>query len=223
MRSCVVRRACSSALLIAGLWSLASAVHAHAQAAEPDPAPSRKRFSFTPRPGDRCEYFFVTEFQASYTSARAQDPVDRYIFTDSFGLMRNVGRGAVGASLDVSLALGAVRFSPMVRYKRWLGSKQSVESVGHFLEDSPGLVGPIVTARYCPVNYFHLQAGVCQYREQWTVVTNPYNYPDDFEFHDEKTYRVFGGLGFGGIPGVSLWGAQLVGVVILGSFAAAMY
>lgn len=207
--------------LLAGLCLFGTA---RAQVTEETVA--RKRFAFNPHPGDRCEYFLVTEFSASFSSARSpQDPVDRYVFTDSFGLMKNLGgRGAVGAAIEVSLAQGEVHYAPTARYKHWLGGMQSVEvTAGHFLSDSPGLIGPIVTARYSPVNYFHLQAGVCRYREQWTTVTYPYIYPNSFEFHDERNYRVFGGVGLAGVPGAISWGGQAVALVIAASIAISMY
>src|SRR5215831_12466586 len=65
----------------------------------------RRSFSFAPLPPDRCEYFFITE--AGINALAVEVPHghlgDQFLYTDSFGFMKNMGRFALGASIDVHL------------------------------------------------------------------------------------------------------------------------
>ncbi len=102
------------------------------------------------------------------TSVKSQDGVDRYLFTDAIGLMRNIDRSrAVGASIDVHLTAGAFRFTPTIRFKQWLTGRRSLDlSLGYASAtiEQEGVVGPIVDVRFSPTGWFHVQAGACRIR-----------------------------------------------------------
>lgn len=186
------------------------ALLACARAAQAD----RGTLCFNPQPGDRCGSFLITEFSTNVVSTEARDnhSMDRLIATDSFGLMRNLdGGSALGASLDLHLAQSELKFGPSLRYKRWLTGNQSLDlSLGYVIDnDRLGLAGPIGSIRYSPVRYFYLQAGACQFRE-FHPVPGTVN-----EYRKEMKTRVYGGLGFGGVPGAVCWGAQVVGVIVV--------
>ena len=129
----------------------------------------RRSFSGTPQPPDRCDYFLIPEFSLNALAVKVQHGHlgDQFLYTDSFGLMKNMGRSALGASIDVHLARATgteaqVKVAPSVRYKRWLAGKQSLDiSLGYVLRGKdPGLEGPIGALRYSPLSTFYLQAGL---------------------------------------------------------------
>jgi hypothetical protein len=184
--------------------------------------PVRRRFAFNPAPYGQCDYFIITEFSASVVGRTTQDPVDSFLFSDGLGLMRNVGeRSSLGGSVDAHIAQGEFKLSPTVRYKHWLSRRQSMDLlVGYMLGQRDGMFGPIATVRYSPAPYLHLQAGACQERRHWTT----YDFQSGtLQFHDRKQFRVYGGLGLGGVPGLVSWGAQAVGGLALLAVAARMY
>ena len=65
----------------------------------------------------------MTEFNVGVTGVKSQDGVDRFLFTDALGLMRNIDRTrAVGVSVDAHLTAGAVRSArhePVQAVARW--------------------------------------------------------------------------------------------------------
>lgn len=194
---------------------------AHAEPASPADAPGeaakRKGLSFTPKPYAQCDVFFVTEFSANLLFVPVDDQMDRFLFTDSFGLMKNLTRDkALGGSIDLHLAQGVIKYAVTLRYKQWLGERQSVDlSLGFFPDDAPGIVGPIANARYSPLQTFYVQAGVCQFKElEWQYVPAP----EYFRYHEARTYRLYTGIGCGGAAGAILWGAQLLVIAVVGSF-----
>lgn len=194
---------------------------APASAVAGSPAEPHRAIVFAPDRPERCDFFFVTEFNAGFTGGTSQDGVDRYLFTDALGLMRNVDRSrAVGASIDAHLTGGAIRFAPTVRYKQWLIGRSSLDlTLGYTTAaiDQEGVVGPIVHVRYSPTSWFQLQAGACRVRN----VTSSFYYP---YYHVNQTTRthVFAGAGLGGLPGVLSWGAQAIGILALAAALSGM-
>jgi hypothetical protein len=187
----------------------------------------RRSFSFSPQPYDRCDYFMITEFSTSAVAMKVPHShlSDQFLFTDSFGFMKNLeGGSALGASIDLHLSDGsgdldreAIQVAPTLRYKHWLPRKQSLDlSIGYIPKGADlGLVGPIANLRYSPLSTFYVQAGVCQFRE-FTLIPGSF-----YEYHEERKTRLFGGAGVGGVPATIFWGVQLVGaVVVAGSLAA---
>src|SRR4029077_587717 len=132
----------------------------------PDVAKPHRSIVFSPDRADRCDYFFVTEFNTDITGVKSQDGVDRFLFTDALGLMRNVDRTrAVGLSIDAHLTAGRLGFAPTIRVKQWLAGRSSIDlSLGyvHTPIEKEGIVGPIVNVRYSPTAWFHVQAGGCR-------------------------------------------------------------
>jgi hypothetical protein len=169
---------------------------------------------FSPDRADRCDYFFVTEFNAGVTGVKSQDGVDRFLFTDAFGLMRNIDRTrAVGVSIDAHLAAGAIRFTPTIRFKQWLAGRRSLDlSLGYASTpiDHEGVVGPIVDVRYSPTAWFHVQAGACRIRSVGSI----WYYPD-YRVDEDSQFQLHAGVGLGGVPGVISWGAQAIGFAAL--------
>ena len=74
------------------------------------------------------------------------------------------------------------------------------------LENGP--TGPILTARYSPARLFQMQIGACQFQEIHL------NSDPNLPVEGRKSLRMFAGLGFGGVPGVSLWAVQAAGLLI---------
>ena len=178
----------------------------------------RRSFPFAPQPPDRCDYFLITEFSVNALAVKVQHGHlgDQFLYTDSFGFMKNSGRSALGASADVHLnrATGEqaeVKLAPTMRYKRWFAGKQSLDlSLGYVLRGKdPGLEGPIGALRYSPLTTFYLQVGACQFREINPV---PGSFP--YQYREETKTRLFAGAGIGGAPGAVLWGLQVVGLII---------
>jgi len=184
-------------------------------------AQSRRTVVFAPDRPNRCDYFFVTEFNATATGANSQDAVDRFLFTDAVGIMRNIdGSRAVGLSLDAHLTAGELRFAPTVRFKQWLGGRSSLDVLFGYATDSPekeGVVGPVMDVRYSPTAWFHLQAGACRIRN----VTSIWYYPE-YRVEGNTRFEFHAGVGLGGVPGVVSWGAQAVGAAVLVSLLSGM-
>ena len=177
-------------------------------------AESFRTTSFTPDRPERCTFFFVTEFDAGVTGGRARDVTDRFLFTDALGLMANIDRTrAVGASLDVHLVEGAIRFTPTFRFKQWLAGRRSLDaSLGYAFAsaEEEGLVGTIGTIRYSPTQWFHLQAAACRVRNVTSI-----RYSPDFHVEGDTRFHLYAGVGLGGVPGIVSWGAQGVGFLTL--------
>jgi len=175
---------------------------------EPSPQP-RKAIAFAPGRQDVCDFFLVTEFTASATGGTSEGGVDRVLFTDAFGIMRNIGESrAVGVSVDTHLAEGAIRFTPTVRFKQWFAGRQSVDLLvgyAHASLEQEGVVGPVVDVRYSPTAWFHVQAGGCRIRS----VSSIFYYPD-YQVHEKSPYKIHVGAGLGGAPGAVSWGLQAI-------------
>ena len=175
-----------------------------------DFAESHRTIVFIPDRPDRCDYFFVTEFNVGATGVKSQDGVDRFLFTDALGLMRNIDRTrAIGVSIDAHLTAGAIRFAPTIRFKQWLVGRRSVDlSLGYATTSiaQEGVVGPIVDMRYSPTAWFHLQAGACRIRN----VRSIWYYPD-YHVDEDSQVQLYAGAGLGGVPAVISWGAQAIG------------
>ncbi len=174
----------------------------------------RRTIVFTPDRPDRCEYFFVTEFNVSATGVKSQDGVDRFLFTDALGVMRNIDRSrAVGLSLDAHLAAGGIRFAPTIRFKQWLAGRSSLDLLvgyAHTPIEQEGVTGAIVDARYSPTAWFHIQAGACRIRS----VSSIWYYPD-YHVNEDTQLAFHAGVGLGGVPGVVSWGVQGIGFGVL--------
>jgi hypothetical protein len=203
----------ATAVLAACAFALLGFAPAHAQPADTLSIDRPPRvLVFNPDTPDRCEWFFVTEFSTSYVPMATVDGYDNFLFDDSFGLMKNAGsHTAVGASMSFLLAQGEIHYTPTVRYKRWLGTRSVDVTLGYAAGELQGPTGPILTARYSPTRWFHMQAGACRIREVRYL-----DYPE-FSVEERRPIRMFAGVGFGGVAGVGLWAAQAVGIVILTS------
>jgi len=203
---------------VAALLALAvtfPAGSAHGQPVDAlQPAPARPALVFNPNTPDRCEWFFITESNINYAPMNA--PNSRFMLDDSFGLMKQVGeRTAVGASIDLILA-GDVHYAPTVRYKRWHGRQSLDLMLGYVPGELAGPTGPILTARYSPAPRYHMQIGACRYNEDATgLYYPPGSYFPAYLVEERKPLRVFAGIGFGGIPGISMWGAQAVVLMVV--------
>ena len=160
-----------------------------------------RTIAFTPNRADRCAYYFVTEFSASVTSVKSQDRVDRFLFTDAMGLMRNVGHSqAAGLSIDSHLAAGGWRFAPTLRFKQWLAGRRSLDlSLGYASAnlEQEGVVGPIVDLRYSPNGSFYAQAGACRIRNVSGITYYP-----QYHVYEQSLLQVHAGIGLGGVGGV---------------------
>lgn len=195
----------ASAVLVAG--------PVHAQPDTPHiMAESHKPIVFSPDRPDRCDYFFVTEFSTAVTGVKSQDGLDRYLFTDALGLMRNIDRTrAVGASIDAHLSAGMVRFAPTLRFRQWLADRSSIElSLGYASASitQEGVVGAIANLRYSPAAWCHVQAGACRIRQVRSIFIFP-----DYRVDQNTQLQLYAGIGLGGVPGVISWGAQALGAV----------
>jgi hypothetical protein len=181
----------------------------------------QRRFSFRPGPFDRCKYFMITETSADWVWMKVEDGFDQYIFTNSLGLMDNLdAHRAVGGSFDLRLARGHLSCAPALRYRQWFTRDRSVDlSVGYVSNHesdpfsySPRLAGPIVNARLNLTHCFYVQGGLCRfegpsYRNNDLIPSGAPGGTGRFE--------TYGGIGLGGVPGVSLWGVELVGLGLL--------
>jgi hypothetical protein len=175
------------------------------------PRGPRRLLSFTPHRRDECAAFVVTETSVNRVDIQTGDAMDQYLVTDCIGLMMNLDpRWAVGGAVELHWALGTIKVAPAVRCRRWFGREQSVEaSLGYISDGEPGLVGPIVSARYSPFPGLCLQGGVARYREQ-RYAYDPVTYRGRTWNHD--TSRAFGGVGLSGPGGAAIWGIQALAV-----------
>lgn len=176
----------------------------------------QRRFSFSPDPFDQCKYFMITETSTDWVWMKVEDGFDQYIFTNSLGLMDNLdAHRAVGGSIDLRLARGHLSCAPALRYRQWFTRDQSVDlSVGYvsnhesdLFSYSPRLAGPIVNARFNLTNYLYVQGGLCRFEGP--------SYLNNYLIPSGARFRTYGGIGLGGVPGVSLWGVEAVGLVLL--------
>jgi hypothetical protein len=96
-------------------------------AQEPGAAPPADDFCFRARPRSECRVFFVTNTGA-YLQLDAPD-VDQIRFAADWGAMVNVSSAsAVGASWFLFAQSGDnVTTGPALRWRRWLGSTQSLD------------------------------------------------------------------------------------------------
>lgn len=178
-------------------------------------AQARPTFQFRPDRLEKCDFFFVTEFSVSAIGTGSVEPMDDLLFTNSFGLMRNIDRSrAIGLALDAHVAKG-FRLSPTVRFKQWLARRSSVDvTVGyaHAPFDEEGIVGWNGEARYYPAPWFHVRTGLCRIRDVHAI----YYFPDPRVEQTTET-RFHAGVGVGEVPGVAAWGGQ---VLLLAVFVA---
>lgn len=192
--------------MVAGLFATPASGRGQASAtAEP-----HRALVFSPDRPERCDFFFVTEFNAGMTGVESQDALDKFLFTDAIGLMWNADRSrAIGVSIDAHLANGALRFVPTLRAKQWLTGRSSMDlSLGYAFTsiEQDGITGAIFQVRYSPTQWIHLQAGGCRVRE----VSSIWYFPD-YHVEEVTQFRIYGGVGLGGVPAVVAWGAQAVG------------
>jgi hypothetical protein len=180
-----------------------------------------RRWSFRPGPFVDCRYFLITEASTDRVLMKTDDALDQFIFTNRLGIMKNLDEHrSVGGSIDLRLAMGVVSCAPTLRYRQWLTHDQSVDlSASYVANDARGLVGPILDARLNLSNSFYVQAGVCQFRDEWYEWD--IRYPSAYD-RLPKHRRVYGGVGFGGAPGAVLWGVELVGIGLLAIFFSGM-
>lgn len=176
----------------------------------------------TPGPLARCDWFLVFEIGAAGIAVRRDDWVDRTLFSNGAGLMRNVGeRDAVGASLDLISTGDAVTLTPTVRWRRFVGRSASVDaSLGFVDNKDEGVHGPIARVKYAPIPQVYGEAGVTAFRRLEWEPLGPPNGP--MIAHEVSDPAVFGGIGFTGRPAAALWVAEAVAfavtfVVVMGS------
>jgi len=202
---------CISVFALVALAVAFPAVPAHSQPVDAlQPAPARPTLLFNPNTSERCGWFFISESNVSYVPLDSHEPSDKFMVDDSIGLMKNVGsRNAVGASMDAIIAQGDVHYAPTVRYKRWYGTRSVDLMLGYTSSIENGPTGPILTARYSPARLIHMQVGACRFQELFYPNNDPY-----LPLEERKSLRVFAGIGFGGVPGVALWGVQAAGLLI---------
>jgi hypothetical protein len=173
----------------------------------PAPHGPRRPLSFTPHCLDECAAFFVVETSVNRVAMKTDDRMDEFLVTDAVGLMKNINpRWAVGGAVELHWAVGTVKVAPALRCRRWFGREQSLEaSLGYIANGDPGMVGPIVSARYSPFPGFCVQGGVTRYRE-WRYDYDPVTYRSWSWTHDSS--RAYGGIGLSGPGGAALWGLQ---------------
>jgi hypothetical protein len=173
-------------------------------------AEPRRTIVFSPDRQERCDYFFVTEFNTNILTGTSQDAVDRLLFTDALGLMRNIDASrAIGVSIDAHLTGGAIRFAPTARFKQWLSSRTSLDlSVGYASasKEQEGVVGLVADVRYSPSAWFHVQAGACRVRNVMSITYYPV-----YQVAGDTQTRIYAGVGLGGVPAIVSWGAQAIG------------
>ena len=178
--------------------------------ASPGTAEPHKLLVFSQDRPDRCDYFFVTEFSTNVTGVKSQDGVDRFLFTDALGMMRNIDRTrAVGISVDTHLTAGAFRFAPTIRFKQWLAGRRSIDVVFGYAKtplEQEGVVGAIADVRYSPTHWFHVQAGACRIRDVRSI-----RYYPDYHVDEHTRLQFHAGAGLGSVPGVISWGVQAIG------------
>jgi hypothetical protein len=176
--------------------------------------PLRRETVFNPAPPSQARWFFLTETTASWMLA----PASRYrglLLTNSLGMMCNFGASnAIGWSVDLHQGNAQFQIAPMLRYRHWFDEHQSFDvAAGYLAGRTYGLAGPIAYVRYSPTPMFHLHAGVAGIRS-YDYTLDPQGYP---RYHERRRMQTFAGLGFGGVPGAVLMGAQ---VLLFGSFIA---
>jgi len=175
-----------------------------------DDAPAaRKPFAFASGRRERCDYFLVTEFTMSRTGGSSSVDFDRMLFTDSFGVMRNIDDSrAVGLSVDAELAEGAIRLVPTLRLKQWFAGRQSVDVLVGYAGGSltqEGVIGTVADVRYSPTPWFHVQAGGSRIRSVSSIVYDP-----DYHVTEQHPFRMHVGAWLGGAPGAVTWGLQAI-------------
>ncbi len=161
----------------------------------------------------RCDWFVVFEAGAAHVFVKADDWVDHTLFTNSLGLMRNIGeRDAVGGSLDMHWVAGDVVMAPTVRWRRFLGRSASAEAmVGWTNATREGVDGPIAQVRYAPTPQVYVLAGAFPYR-RWEVVPYPQEGFATPKLRNDT--RVFAGIGFTGVPAAVAWATEALALAV---------
>ncbi len=157
-----------------------------------------RTFRKTPAPRARCDWFPVLEAGVARLNLSEQAWEDNILFSNSVGLMRNVGeRDAVGGSLDAHWTNGNVTLTPTVRWRRFYGRASSAEASAGWMDNGKtGAHGPIAQVRWAPVPQVYLQAGAVQHRRYvWDVA--PGGWLSTRQVNDT---RIFVGAGCNGVP-----------------------
>lgn len=169
---------------------------------------TRRSLSFRPDRLEKCDFFLVTEFSVSAIGTGSADPIDDLLFSDSFGIMRNIDSArAVGLTLDAHVARG-LRLTPNVRFKQWLSRRSSIDltlGYAHASVEDDGVFGWIGDVRYSPAPWFHVRTGVCRIREVYAI-----SYLPDRQVNQAILTRFHAGVGVGEVPGVIAWGGQVL-------------
>lgn len=168
----------------------------------------RSAFQFRPDRLEKCDFFLVTEFSVSVIGTGSPEPIDDLLFTDSFGIMRNIDPShAVGLTLDAHVARG-LRLTPNVRFKQWFSRRSSIDltlGYAHAAVEDDGVFGWIGDVRYSPAPWFHVRTGVCRIREVHAITYLP-----DRQVNQTVLTRFHAGVGVGEVPGVIAWGGQVL-------------
>ncbi len=158
-----------------------------------------------PEPKKSCDVIILTEVGV-YALGMANDE-NGFRGVQDFGLLVNIGEHeAVGGSFFLSTEKGGISFGPELRYRHWLGNKQSIDLAVTYLCASQATHGTVSLSglvKWNPVPWF----GIALRPEMFRRGPEPngrYNY-----------FRLSGGLEFGWIMGVIV---PAVGVVLLGIF-----
>jgi hypothetical protein len=192
-------------------WDNSAPANAVAPSPPNDSRPKARRASAGGR-----RYFLVTEAGVRKIWMPTTDHMDQYIFLNNFGLMKRIApRRAVGGSVDMTLALGEIKFAPTVRYKHWLEKAGSLDfSFGYIADNKRGAVGPVLNARYSPGKYFYVEAGLCQievgYERAYYFPHSPYP-----PAAGRPRLNGYLGAGFTGGAGALVWAAEATGIGLL--------
>lgn len=172
-----------------------------------------RRLRWSPSPAAKCDWYVVFEAGIAHVFVRADDWVDNTLFTNSVGLMRNVGeRDALGGSLDMHLVAGDIVIGPSVRWRHFVGNSASAEAMVSWANAAnEGVDGLMATLRYAPASQVYVEAGAFQYR-RWEFV--PYPQPGFGIGHQRHDARAFAGIGFTGAPAAATWTVEALALAV---------
>ncbi len=192
-----------------------------AQVASQPPAPAPAGMCLRARPAPACKGFFITSAGIGVGTG-AGAGTSPFRMSVDYGAMRNLGRAAIGASWFVNWDQNGTTTGPVVRYRRWIGSRASIDfAIGTPVAantgfGSDGLLQPgslLGMVKYNPLPYLGVAVRPEYIRRQDFLC-------DDVTCIEQISTgaRVYAGAEFDGVHGLVT--TLVLGLVVLAGLAA---
>ena len=191
------------------------------QVASQAPAPAPAAMCLRARPAPACKGFFITSAGLGVGTG-AGPGTSPFRMSVDYGVMKNLGRAAIGASWFVNWDQNGTTTGPVARYRRWIGSRASVDfAIGTPVAantgfGSDGLLQPgsiLGMVKYNPWPYLGLAVRP-EYIRRQDFLCDAVNCIEQITTGG----RVYAGVEFDGVHGLVT--TLVLGLVVLAGLAA---